>query len=109
MESRAFHEHAWRYRQTINDEYTGPRLQAAIRASQTFMPRAFWTAYLGSHDELLPFYVAETAAIGEQDHGAARAACVGRSEVMGRIMLAELVRRRVLGPASSLHASSIAF
>ncbi|MDT5105565.1 MAG: hypothetical protein QOI25_3078 [Mycobacterium sp.] len=109
MESRAFHEHAWRYRQTINDEYTGPRLQAAIRASQTFMPRAFWTAYLGSHDELLPFYVAETAAVGEQDPGAARAACVGRSEVMGRIMLAELVRRRVLGPASSLHASSIAF
>ncbi len=62
-ESRTFHETAWRYRKTINDEYAGPRLQAAIRASQTFMPRTFWTAYLDSHDELLPFYDAETAAI----------------------------------------------
>jgi DNA-binding GntR family transcriptional regulator len=103
-DSRAFHEHTWRYRQTINDEYSGPRLQAAIRASQTLMPRAFWSAYLESHDELLPFYVAETAAIEAQDPGAARAACVGRSEVMGRIMLAELVRRRVLGPGSNTHA-----
>jgi DNA-binding GntR family transcriptional regulator len=40
MESRNFHEHTWRYRQTINDQYAGPRLKAAIRASQTFMPRA---------------------------------------------------------------------
>ena len=47
----------------INDEYAGPRLQAAIRASQTFMPRAFWMAYLNNHDEMLPFYEAETAAI----------------------------------------------
>jgi DNA-binding GntR family transcriptional regulator len=108
-DSRAFHEHTWRYRQTINDEYSGPRLRAAIRAAQTLMPRAFWSAYLDSHDELLPFYVAETAAIEAQDPGAARAACVDRSEVMGRIMLAELVRRRVLGPASSPHLASVAF
>jgi DNA-binding GntR family transcriptional regulator len=99
-ESRSFHETAWRFRKTINDAYAGPRLQAAIRASQTLMPQAFWTAYLGSHDELLPFYVAETAAIGDHDPDAARAACLGRAEVMGRIMLAELVRRRVLAPAA---------
>ena len=91
-ESRAFHETAWRYRQTINDEYAGPRLQAAIRASQSFMPRSFWPTYLGSHDELLPFYEAETAAIRPTTPTAARAACAGRAEVMGRIMLAELVR-----------------
>jgi DNA-binding GntR family transcriptional regulator len=109
-ESRAFHEAAWRYRQLINDEYAGPRLQAAIRASQTLMPSAFWTAYLGSHDELLPYYVDETAAIGDRDPDAARAACIGRAEVMGRIMLAELVRRRVLAaPASSIDEPFVAF
>ena len=62
-ESRAFQETAWKFRSVINDEYAGPRLQAAIRASQTFMPRAFWLSYLNNHDELLPFYEAETAAI----------------------------------------------
>ncbi|BDX35318.1 putative HTH-type transcriptional regulator [Mycobacterium antarcticum] len=97
-ESRAFHEHTWRYRETINAAYAGPRLKAAIRASTTFMPRSFWTAYLGSHDELLPFYVAETAAIGDGDADAARVACAGRAELMGRIMLSELIRRTVLRP-----------
>ncbi len=97
-ESRAFHEHTWRYRGTINAVYAGPRLKAAIRASATLMPRTFWTAYLGSHDQLLPFYVTETAAIGDGDPDAARAACIDRAEVMGRIMLGELIRRRVLGP-----------
>jgi DNA-binding GntR family transcriptional regulator len=98
-ESRAFHEHMWRYRTAINDAHAGPRLQAAIRASQTLMPRTFWTAYFGSHDELLGFYVAETAAIGDRDPEAATAACADRAEVMGRIMLTELVRRRVFGPS----------
>jgi DNA-binding GntR family transcriptional regulator len=109
-ESRTFNDTAERYRKLINDEYAGPRLQAAIRASETLMPQAFWPAYLGSHDELLAYYVAETAAIADQDPGAARAACDGRAELMGRIMLAELVRRRVLAPpASSPHAPSVAF
>ena len=90
---------------TVNDEYAGPRLQAAIRASQTFMPRTFWTAYLGSHDELLEYYEAETFAIVDRDPDAARAACVGRAEAMGRIMLAELVRRRVLAPPAPSRTS----
>jgi DNA-binding GntR family transcriptional regulator len=108
VESRAFHEHAWRYRKTINDEYAGPHLQAAIRASQTFMPRTFWGAYFGSHDEMLPFYVTETAAIADGDADAARAACAGRAEAIGRIMVAELIRRRVLGPSASPNAPSVA-
>jgi hypothetical protein len=73
------------------------------------MPRTFWTAYLGSHDELLPCFVAETAAIGDGDPDAARAACHERAEVMGRIMVAELIRRRVLRPAQGPHASPVAF
>ena len=81
-ESRAFQETAWQFRRVINDEYAGPRLQAAIRASQTFIPRGFWLAYLDNHDEMLPFYEAETAAIHRRDPDGARAACVERSEVM---------------------------
>ena len=105
-ESRAFQETAWQFRRTINDEYAGPRLQAAIRASQTFIPREFWVAYLNNHDEMLPFYEAETTAIHHHDPDTARTACVERSEVMARIMLTELVRRGVLRPAG---ATSVAF
>ena len=109
-ESRAFQETAWRYRKTVNDEYAGPRLQAAIRASQTLMPRTFWTAYQNSHGELLRYYEAETVAISDRDPVAARSACVDRAEAMGRIMLNELVRRRVLAPpAASPHEPSVAF
>jgi DNA-binding GntR family transcriptional regulator len=100
-ESRAFQETAWRFRRVINDEYAGPRLQAAIRASQTFIPRGFWLAYLNKHAEMLPFYEAETAAIHRRDPDGARAACVDRSEVMARIMLGELVRRGVFKPAGA--------
>jgi len=85
----------------INDEYAGPRLQAAIRASQTVMPRGFWLAYLKNHDEMLPFYEAESAAINRRDPDGARVVCVERSEAMARIMLGELVRRRVFNPAGA--------
>jgi DNA-binding GntR family transcriptional regulator len=98
-QSLSFHEAAMGYRRAVNDEFAGPRLRAAIRASLTFMPRAFWRAHLGSHDVLLPFYRAETAAIRDHDADAARAACANRAEAMGRTMLAELIRRRVLRPA----------
>ncbi|HEX7823737.1 MAG TPA: hypothetical protein VF477_02425, partial [Mycobacterium sp.] len=64
-------------------------------------PPSFWPVYFGSHAELLAYYVAETAAIAEGTPGAARAACVSRAELMGRIMLAELIRRRVLAPPLS--------
>jgi DNA-binding GntR family transcriptional regulator len=100
-ESRAFQEKAWQFRRVLNDEYAGPRLQAAIRASQTFMPRGFWLGYLNNHHEMLPFYEAETAAIRRRDPDGARAACVERSEVMASIMLGELVRRGVFRPAGA--------
>ena len=116
-ESRAFQETAWQFRRVINDEYAGPRLQAAIRASQTVMPRGFWLAYLKNHDEMLPFYEAESAAINRRDPDSARVVCVERSAAMARIMLGELVRRRVFNPAgaaarpatSSPGAASVAF
>jgi DNA-binding GntR family transcriptional regulator len=100
-DSRAFQENAWQFRRVINDEYAGPRLQAAIRASQTFIPRGFWLAYLNNHDQMLPFYEAETAAILRRDPDAARTACAERAELMARIMLGELVRRGVFRPSNA--------
>jgi DNA-binding GntR family transcriptional regulator len=97
-ESRPFQEAAWKFRNVINDEYAGPRLQAAIRASQTFMPRAFWVSYLNNHNEMLPFYEAETAAVHRRDPDGARAACAERSGVMAKITIGELVRRGVFRP-----------
>lgn len=94
---RGFHETAWQYRQTVTEAHAGPRLQAAIRAAQTFIPRAFWSAYLDAPAELLGHYEAETAAIAGRDPEAARAACTAAAELMGQIMLTELVRRGVLG------------
>jgi DNA-binding GntR family transcriptional regulator len=108
-ESRGFQETAWQFRRIINNEYAGPRLQAAIRASQTFMPRAFWMGYLNNHDEMLPFYEAEAAAIQRRDPDGARTACVERSEAMARIMLAELVRRGVFRPSGAPLHSTVAF
>jgi DNA-binding GntR family transcriptional regulator len=114
-DARTFQETAWQFRGVINDEYAGPRLRAAIRASQTFIPRAFWLSYLNNHDEMLPFYEAETAAIRRADPDGARAACAERSEAMARIMLGELVRRRVFkpvgvaSPATSSSGASVAF
>jgi hypothetical protein len=108
-ESRAFQEAAWQYRQTINEEYAGPRLLAEIRASQSFIPRSFWVTYMNNHDEMLPFYEAETRAVHVGDPEGARAACAGRSEAMGRIMIAELVRRGVFSPSSLARQPSVAF
>jgi len=108
-DSRVFQETAWQFRRVINDEYAGPRLQAAIRASQTFIPRAFWVAYLQNHDEMLPFYETELAAVHRRDPEAARAVCVQRSEAMARIMLGELVRRGVFTPSGAALHPTVAF
>lgn len=108
-ESRGFTEFsaaAGQYRSALTDAYAGPRLRAAIRASQAFIPRAFWVTYLNNHDELLPFYLAETDAIRDQLPEAARAACLGRAEAMGQIMVGELVRRGVLSPVGALRRSA---
>jgi DNA-binding GntR family transcriptional regulator len=105
-ESRAFNEAAWQYGQVINEEYSGPRLLAEIRASQSFIPRSFWASYLNNHDALLPHFEAQTVALHNRDADAARAACAGRAETMAQIMIAELVRRGVFTPSA---ATPVAF
>ncbi len=100
-EPKQFDAHARRFRATVNGEYAGPRLQAAIDSSQTFIPNSFWQTYAQHRVELLPFYETELAAIRDRNVEGARAACVQRSEIMARILLAELVRRGVLYPLRS--------
>lgn len=105
-DARAFYDAASQYRAVITDAYAGPRLAALIRSVQAFTPYAFWVGYLSNHDEMLPSYEHETAAIRGGDPAAARSACVDRSTLMGQLMVAELVRRGVLRATG---APSIAF
>lgn len=98
-DSKVFEETVWEYRRTINHEYAGPRLQAAIRAFQSFIPRAFWTSYSDNQAMMLPFYEQEHAAIRRRDPATARAACQGRSNTMAGIVINELVARGVFDDA----------
>ncbi|HEX2214185.1 MAG TPA: GntR family transcriptional regulator [Mycobacterium sp.] len=100
-ESRAFQEAGAQFRGVINERYAGPRLGAMIRASEAFIPRTFWTAYLSKTGELLPTYETEAAAIERGDPETARGACVERAETMSSIMLGELVRRGVFRAADA--------
>ena len=101
VDSRAFQEPAFQFRVLINEEYSGPRLLAVIRGSQSFLPRAFWPAYQDQHRDLLQFLEADFDAICRGDGAAARAANVGRADLMAQTMLAELVRRGVLRPTGA--------
>jgi DNA-binding GntR family transcriptional regulator len=95
---RAFHHTAQEYRRAVNDEYAGPRLHAAIRASQDLIPRAFLLSYPNIISEMLPFYEVETAAVHRRDPAAARAACAGCAELMAKVTVTELIRRGVFAP-----------
>lgn len=108
-EPRAFQRAVREYRHAVNDEYAGPRLHAAIRASQGLIPRAFLVSYPTIVADMLPFYEDETAAIQRRDPDGARAACSGCAELMAEVMIAELVRRRVLAPAGKPTKPAFAF
>jgi DNA-binding GntR family transcriptional regulator len=98
-DSKVFEDTVWEYRRTINHEYAGPRLQAAIRAFQSFIPLAFWTSYADNQAMMLPFYEQEHAAIHRRDPAGARAACQGRSDTMAGVVINELVARGVFDAA----------
>ncbi|MFO7162365.1 MAG: GntR family transcriptional regulator [Mycolicibacterium hassiacum] len=103
-DSQHFHDDCLNFRAVVSENYAGPRLQALIRSSLSFIPRAFWVAYLNTHDEMLPFYETEFAAIRAGDPDTARRACVERSAVMARVMLIELERRGVLPASGALNS-----
>lgn len=94
-ESEVFIEHTWDFRRGINHDYAGPRLRAAMRSSQGFMPRAFWLGFRDCQERMLPFYEREYRAIRRRDPDAAGAACADRSAMMAEVLIAELVRRGV--------------
>lgn len=97
--ANGFQEACWAYRVPIIEEYAGPRLQAAIRAAQSFVPTDFWN-YPGSKNDFLPSYEEEIAAIRRRDPEGARAACHERSERMAKTMIAELFLKGVLDDAA---------
>jgi DNA-binding GntR family transcriptional regulator len=101
QDPRQFQEANWEYRQTIYHEYAGPRLLAYLRALHSFIPRAFWITYQGSRDEMLVLYEAETDAIRRHDRAAVRDVNLRRGELLGKLMLAELARRGVIGDLRS--------
>jgi DNA-binding GntR family transcriptional regulator len=98
-ETRAFLRAVREYRRTVNGEYAGPRLSAAIRASQNLIPRAFFLTQPSIGGALLPFYEDETAAIRLGDPAAALAACRGCADLMAKVMVTELIRRGVFTPS----------
>ncbi|KUI33505.1 GntR family transcriptional regulator [Mycobacterium sp. IS-1496] len=93
---RTFHESCQRFRDVVNNAHAGPRLHAAIRASQCFAASDFWLSYPRVRAEFLPFYQQEATAIADRDPAGARTACLERSDLMATIMVAELTRRGVL-------------
>lgn len=94
-DSEAFFEPTWEFRRVINHDYAGPRLRAAMRSSEGFMPRALWVGIHDNQPRMLPFYELEYRAIRGRDPDAARAACADRSAMMAEVLIAELVRRGV--------------
>lgn len=97
----AFQDAAYAFRRIIVEEYAGPPLQAAIGAARVFMPRGFWGSYAHDHEEFLPSYEAEAAAIHQRDPEGARSACMSRAERQTKVVLAELTSRGVLGDLCS--------
>jgi DNA-binding GntR family transcriptional regulator len=96
---RVFQQAAGEYRRAITDRYAGPRLSASIRASQNLIPRAFLLTHPSIGAEMLPFFEEETAAIRRGDPAGASAACRGCAELMAKVMVTELIRRRVFTPS----------
>ncbi|MGV0743488.1 GntR family transcriptional regulator [Mycolicibacterium sp. XJ870] len=100
-DTKSFQEACWTYRDAINEEYAGPRLQAAIRAGKSFAPSEFWLSYPKAKAEFVSGYEEETAAIQARDPEGARQACMERAERMAKVMIAELTRRGVFGDLRS--------
>ncbi len=93
----AFQMLTWEYRTAINDAHAGPRLQALIRSSHSFVPRMLWSAYGEVRDDVLAFYEAETEAIRAGDADAVRTINEQSARRLAEVMVTELRRRGVFG------------
>jgi DNA-binding GntR family transcriptional regulator len=92
----AFEYGVWSFRRAVNREAGGPRLLAAIRMFQSFIPTAFWSADDALRETMLPPYRREYLAIRRRDPAAARRAVIQRAERMADVTIRELIQRGVL-------------
>lgn len=90
------------FRDVLVEEYAGPRLKAAIRASRSFMPLEFWATNPDAQGQLLPLVEAEHAAIRRRQPAAARQACLDRADLMADALVIELYRRGVFADLDSV-------
>lgn len=90
------------FRDTLVDEYAGPRLRAGIYSSRSFMPNEFWATNPGGPAQLLPLAESEHAAIRRRHPAAARQACLDRTDLMADVLTAELRRRGVFADLDSV-------
>lgn len=94
-------ELGWRFRRAINHKYAGPRMRAAIRSSQTFIPKLFWIGEADNSAIMVESYADEIRAIEQGDTEGARLICVARSGLMATVAIRELEDRGVFDPADN--------
>jgi DNA-binding GntR family transcriptional regulator len=99
---REYIEGANQFRDTLIDEYAGPRLTAGIRSSRSFMPNEFWATNPDGPGQLLPLAESEHAAILRQQPATARQACLDRADLMADVLIIELYRRGVFAELDSV-------
>lgn len=90
-----------RHRQIIVTTYAGPRLQAAIRSSNSFMPASFWLHYPQAPAILQPFVEAVTAAIRDGRPDKARRTALDCTDLMADVLIEDLNRRGVFAELDS--------
>jgi len=91
----AFLANVDRYREILVDTYAGPRLQAAIKASRSFMPGDFWLTYPRTREVLQPFVEEQIAAVRAGQPDKVRRTALDCLDVMADLLIEDLYRRGV--------------
>jgi DNA-binding GntR family transcriptional regulator len=99
---REYLEGANLFRDVLINEYAGPRLNAGIRASRSFMPNEFWATNPDGPAQLLPIAETEYAAIRAHHPAVARQTCMDRADLMADVLVLELHRRGVFTDLDSV-------
>lgn len=84
-----------RYRGILVDTYAGPRLQAAIKASRSFMPGEFWLTYPPAREVLQPFVEDQIAAVRAGQPDRARRTTLDCLDAMADHFIEDLYKRGV--------------
>ena len=89
------------YRKILVDSYAGPRLQAAIHTSSSFMPGSFWLTYPQASEVLQPFVEQQADAVRDGRPDKARRAALDCLDVMADVLIEDLERRGVFADLDS--------